>query len=174
MVNKIHLQCRKLGFDPWVRKIPWRRKWQPIQYSCLGNPMDRGAWRATVHGVTKSGSWLSTAHTCNRTLRTHVYILVQKILEFLLDQFASNLISKHRNLKEPLKEEPVLRTLVMVVWIGGIQMFCESYHTVFCPLWFLFQCSVTPWESSCQLGCFFFLSHWIYRTQIFARAPHQN
>jgi len=25
----------------------------PLQYSCLGNPMDRGAWRATVHGVTK-------------------------------------------------------------------------------------------------------------------------
>ena len=25
-----------------------------FQYSCLGNPMDRGAWRATVHGVTKS------------------------------------------------------------------------------------------------------------------------
>ena len=26
----------------------------PLQYSCLGNPMDRGAWRAIVHGVTKS------------------------------------------------------------------------------------------------------------------------
>ena len=26
----------------------------PLQYSCLGNPMDRGAWWATVHGVTKS------------------------------------------------------------------------------------------------------------------------
>ena len=25
----------------------------PLRYSCLGNPMDRGAWRATVHGVTK-------------------------------------------------------------------------------------------------------------------------
>ena len=25
----------------------------PLQYSCLGNPMDRGAWRATVHGVTE-------------------------------------------------------------------------------------------------------------------------
>ena len=25
----------------------------PLQYSCLGNPKDRGAWRATVHGVTK-------------------------------------------------------------------------------------------------------------------------
>ena len=26
----------------------------PLQYSCLGNPMDRGAWWATVHGVTKN------------------------------------------------------------------------------------------------------------------------
>ena len=26
----------------------------PLQYSCLENPMDRGAWQATVHGVTKS------------------------------------------------------------------------------------------------------------------------
>ena len=26
----IHLQCRRCGFDPWVGKIPWRRKWQPI------------------------------------------------------------------------------------------------------------------------------------------------
>ena len=30
-----------------------------LQYSCLGNPMDRGSWRATVHGVTKSQTWLS-------------------------------------------------------------------------------------------------------------------
>ena len=30
----------------------------PLQYSCLGNPMDRGAWWATVHGVTKSQTWL--------------------------------------------------------------------------------------------------------------------
>ena len=33
--------------------IPWRRKCTPLHYSCLGNPMDRGAWRATVHGVAK-------------------------------------------------------------------------------------------------------------------------
>ena len=31
----------------------------PPQYSCLGNPMDRGAWQATVHGVTESGTQLS-------------------------------------------------------------------------------------------------------------------
>ena len=34
----------------------WRRAWQSmaIQYSCLENPIDRGAWQATVHVVTKS------------------------------------------------------------------------------------------------------------------------
>ena len=31
----------------------------PLQYSSLGNPMDRGAWQATVHGVTKSQTQLS-------------------------------------------------------------------------------------------------------------------
>ena len=37
----------------------------PLQYSCLENPMDREAWWATVHGVAKSGTRLSdaTAHT---------------------------------------------------------------------------------------------------------------
>ena len=47
-------RCRRHGFDPWVRKIPWRRKWQPIPGFLPEKPKDRGAWWATVHGVTKS------------------------------------------------------------------------------------------------------------------------
>ena len=34
------------------------RAFNPLQYSCLENPMDRGAWRATVHGVAKTGTRL--------------------------------------------------------------------------------------------------------------------
>ena len=37
----------------------------PLQYSCLGNPMDRGAWRATVHGVAKESDttqWLNNSN----------------------------------------------------------------------------------------------------------------
>ena len=41
-------QCKVPWFGPWVGKIPWRREWQPLQCSCLANPMDRGAWQATV------------------------------------------------------------------------------------------------------------------------------
>ena len=44
---------RRHGFDPWVEKIPGGRKGNPLQYSCLENPTDRGAWRAAVHGVAK-------------------------------------------------------------------------------------------------------------------------
>ena len=38
---------------------PWRRKWQPTLVFLLGNPMDRGAWRAAVHGVAQSWTRLS-------------------------------------------------------------------------------------------------------------------
>ena len=41
------------GFDFWVGRIPWRRKWQPTSAFLLGNSMDRGAQWATVHRVTK-------------------------------------------------------------------------------------------------------------------------
>ena len=42
----------------WGRSLG-RGNGTPLQYSCLGNPMDRGAWRATVYGVTKSQTQLS-------------------------------------------------------------------------------------------------------------------
>ena len=44
---------RKRGFDPWVRKIPGEGNGNPLQYSCLKNPMDRGA-EAQQH---TSGTW---------------------------------------------------------------------------------------------------------------------
>ena len=46
-------QRRRQGFDPWSGKIPWRRKWQLTPVFLPGKPMDRGAWWATVHGVTR-------------------------------------------------------------------------------------------------------------------------
>ena len=54
---------KKCRFNPWAQKIPWKRAWQPLQYSCLENPMDGRAWQATVHRVTQSWThlkWLST------------------------------------------------------------------------------------------------------------------
>ena len=47
-------QCRGLEFYLWVRKIPWRRKWQPLQYSWLKNSVHRRTWWAIVHGGHKN------------------------------------------------------------------------------------------------------------------------
>ena len=58
-----HKRCE---FDPWVRKIAGEGNGNPLQYSYLGNPTDRGAWRATVHWVAKSrirlSNWTCTQH----------------------------------------------------------------------------------------------------------------
>ena len=71
--KKIHLQWRsyrRLGVTPWVRKIPGGGDGSPLQYSCLENPMVRGAWWATVHGAAKCWTRLSdyTQHTQQSSL----------------------------------------------------------------------------------------------------------
>ena len=48
-----------LGSIPGLGRSPRDGNGNPLQYSCLDNPMDRGAWWATVHGVAKSRTRLS-------------------------------------------------------------------------------------------------------------------
>ena len=47
------------SFDAWVGKIPWRRKGNPLRYSCRENPTDRRAWRATSDATEHSPAALS-------------------------------------------------------------------------------------------------------------------
>ena len=47
------------GLIPGLGWSPGGRNGNPLQYSWLGNPMNRGAWRAIAHGVAKSRTWLS-------------------------------------------------------------------------------------------------------------------
>ena len=49
-----------LGSIPRSGRSPGEGNGNPLQYSCLENPMDRGAWQATVYGVTRVGQDLAT------------------------------------------------------------------------------------------------------------------
>ena len=57
----------------------------PLQYSCLENPMDGGAWWATVHGVAKRRTWLSDftftfyIHALEKEMATHSSVLAWRI-----------------------------------------------------------------------------------------------
>ena len=67
---------RDVGLIPGVGKSPGGGHDNPHQYSCLGNPMDKEAWWATVHGVAKSWLWLSMrvrAHTHAQTYTVVTY-----------------------------------------------------------------------------------------------------
>ena len=74
-------QCRRLkrsGFNPWVGKISWRGN--PLQYSCLENPMDGGAWQTTAHGVAKSRTHLKLlSSSSSSSLREASRSLVKEV-----------------------------------------------------------------------------------------------
>ena len=62
VAQMIYPQCRRPGFDPWVRKITGEGNGYPLRYSCLENPMDRGQQSLAgciVYGVAKNWTRLS-------------------------------------------------------------------------------------------------------------------
>ena len=83
-------QCRRHGFDPWVGKISWRRKWQPTPVSCLENSMDRGAWQATVHGVPKEWDMTEWLNNNNNAWLMMLNIFSCDYLYFLWRNVYSN------------------------------------------------------------------------------------
>ena len=54
MVKNLSANAGDAGSIPGLGRSPGREKGNPFQYSCLENSMDRGAWRAIVHGVAKT------------------------------------------------------------------------------------------------------------------------
>ena len=59
LLNEVYLSIIAVLFFKWSSVGRRRRQWHPLQYSCLENPMDGGAWWAAVHGVAKSRTRLS-------------------------------------------------------------------------------------------------------------------
>ena len=78
------------GSTPGLGRSPGGEHGNPLQYSCLENPLDRGAWWATVHGVAKSQTRLSnktvaitvcqTLDTSARVLNIHVLLVFTEVL----------------------------------------------------------------------------------------------
>ena len=60
MVKNLPVNTGGMGSIPGWERSPAQGDGNPLQYSCLGNHMDRGVWRAIVHGVTRVGHDLVT------------------------------------------------------------------------------------------------------------------
>ena len=59
VVKNLPANVEDSGSIPESGRLTGEENGNPLQYSCLGNPMDRGAWWATVHGVAKSWTQLN-------------------------------------------------------------------------------------------------------------------
>ena len=71
---------RDLGSVPGLGRSPGEGNGHPLQYSCLEDSMDGGAWWATVHGVTKTWTWLSD-FTFTFYLMPRPGLMAEKVLE---------------------------------------------------------------------------------------------
>ena len=97
----------------------------PLQYSCLENPMDRGSWWAIVHGVTKIRSWLRTWWHTHR-VRDTVQLCSNELFPFLCHRsiFAHYDIQQGRVI-----------SLVISKWLWDVHMVAYlKIHLGFCYL----------------------------------------
>ena len=68
-----------LGLIPGSEISPGKWNGNPLQYSCLEDPMNRGAWWATIHGVANSQTQLSDFHTHIHT-HTHTHTHTHRVV----------------------------------------------------------------------------------------------
>ena len=61
-----------IGSIPGSRRSPGEENGNPLQYSCPGNPMNRGAWQATVHGISKELDMNERTHTLGKNGNQHM------------------------------------------------------------------------------------------------------
>ena len=90
--GSIHLQYRRPRFNPWVRKIPWRREWPPTPVFLMENCMDGRTWQSAVHRVTKTWTWL-------KQLSIHTW----RILKLWLLPHMAEQIRRHKGTPTRLK-----------------------------------------------------------------------
>ena len=93
--SRIHLQCGRSRFHLWVRKISWRRAWQPTPVFLPGESRGQRSLVGYIYGVTKSWTRLSTqkgedqelweqSHSNGRVLKTIFFVVFGDFILFFV------------------------------------------------------------------------------------------
>ena len=115
----------RVGYD-WTTSLSvftfthWRRKWNPLQYSCLENPRDRGAWWAAIYGATQSQTWLKWLSSSSDLL--YVTMDCFFFLEFHINGVIQNVLFVWLSLGII-----ILKLIHMVPWISRSFLLVAEY-----------------------------------------------
>ena len=89
-----------MGSIPELGRLPGEGLGNPLQYSCLENPMNRGAWRATVHRVSKSQIQLKQLSTTQKSMiYLYIFSIIYCLISHLLNLWNKLEIRKRKSLK---------------------------------------------------------------------------
>ena len=139
------------GLIPGLRRSPGGGNGNPLQYSCLDNPKDRGAWWATVHRVSRSPNWVTKyGHMQKQPLS------LRRLQGFIShSQYMScRLIVTSYWLHYPLKLKDSLSGTLHVLWQRQSNMaefweekFIPSTYLPFDVAWHQWsECTILPWR----------------------------
>ena len=76
-----------MGSVPWLGRSPGGGNGNPLQFSCLENPVDRGAWQATNHGVAKSWTRLKRLNTHSKCMYLRCVLIYRYTYEAITNQY---------------------------------------------------------------------------------------
>ena len=129
--QRIGLQCRRQRFSSWVRKIPWRGKWQLTPVLLPGKSMDGGAWQVTVHGVSKS--WTQLSNFTYTSLIPDVRFTILSMQSVALSAFTL-LYSHHQHFRSfsssPDKTRPIKHLTLYCPIPGTTVLLCLNLTTL--------------------------------------------
>ena len=168
-------KARDLSSIPGLGRSPGEGHSNPLQYSCLETPMDRGAWWAIVHEVTESSTWLSIwahKHTHIQCVWGLCFLSPWCDIFYQLKTFSSNIYSVPSSLSSPfgtqLQVGMVDDLLFSHMSLNSVLVFPICFLSVLHSGWFLLthvcpKCTV--WiciNQTCRCcdGPVFHLFHW--------------
>ena len=140
MVRNPSASARRHRFElsSWVRKISWRRIWQPTPVSCLENLMDRDTWQATVHRVTKRWKHWAIEHACYKVKNRILFLDIRGIYRVWLNRV--QMISRSNNNENYLwklksfKIKTIFLENIITLYIYSLNSFKikDNFYTCMC------------------------------------------
>ena len=158
--QRIRLWCgrqRRHRFYPWVGKIPWGGICYPLQCSCLKEHMHRGAWRATVHRVTKSWIWMKQL-----SKNAHGKSIFRFVKHRMTFQNVCNIMRSHKHwMKVPAAPCIFQHLLLSVLWFWWQWEAMSPFNLdllddIGGPSFYMFICSLCIFFGEVSVKVFFF------------------